>query len=347
MPGNPEKDYDAFAQLARELYPELFRKAWKPIIKKSSLEPEDEDGSRRARFPPLCNITQSKFGGVTPWIHPTEGWPRCPKCHEKRTFLFQFHVGQMPAEIHNQLGRSSGLFQLFACQACTSNEDLIEADEFKASDHARIMNKKKLWEGLSLQCLAARAVLKSPKDQRRVHGHSWANRLPRPVTDLLDNLWHGSYYETHKNLCGEKIVLGWEVLGEELPNSEERDDFYDEITARMGLRTTMGLSCEIQDSRDLITSDVKLGGYISWMVCTSTGDGSQYPRCSKCKVEMNQPLFSMSDAVKVEEEEGVLFDWSPNVRGEGFIDGVGGLGFVVNCPKCKKVQLSWIHHEDF
>ena len=73
MPGNPEEDYDAFAQLARELYPELFRKAWKPIIKKTKLEPEDEDGSRRERFPPPCSITQSKLGGEHPWIHPKKG----------------------------------------------------------------------------------------------------------------------------------------------------------------------------------------------------------------------------------------------------------------------------------
>ena len=86
--------------------PDLPRKCWLPVAGGGG-----GGGGGGGKF-------QTKFGGNKPFRPSNFKWPICEECHAHKSFLCQVNLEEIPKEVQEHIGLSSGLFQLFFCLEC-------------------------------------------------------------------------------------------------------------------------------------------------------------------------------------------------------------------------------------
>jgi len=233
---------------------------------------EHPDAPRKAWIGSVDDVTPSnprlasKFGGVKPYMPAGKVWPVCEACEDKKTFVCQINIRQVPKEIQSHIGLDSGLFQLFYCFECSEFDGVFKDVE--------IIPEKEL-------CVPGLKVLAAEKAARSTNLK--AKNIPGSVKKFINEM----KVAEDENEYPERFVK-WEVAGyKEIMNSEELSDVitqdmsdaYDELD-------------EFYDADGMTRGPyggVKLGGYVCWV------QGVEYPECPDCKVDMKTTFLQISE----------------------------------------------------
>ena len=276
--------------------PDLPRKSWRPVA--------GDGGEAGGKF-------QTKFGGNKPFRPTNFKWPICEECHAHKSFLCQVNLEDIPPEVQEQIGLSSGLFQLFFCLECmplNCFKDLffVSKTEFVPS----------------LSSLAAEEVVKAKSFR--------CDQLPLTLQHFVLDSTETPDIEFDGETFQERLVLSWrEAETQEIPQPQEIQGFNGGEIERRSSLSSEDLSRLYEDLEEPQESragcgvrgprgGIKLGGYVRWC------QGVEYPTCPSCQAVMSLTFLQL------EEDDLHPFSW-----------GDAGTGHVTLCPHCRHPGLSW------
>lgn len=206
----------------------------------------------------------SKFGGELPFMPADKAWPVCEECNDKKTFVCQINIRQIPKEMQSHIGLSSGLFQMFFCFECSPFQNVF--------DDVNIVPEKDL-SVPQLKLLAGAAAGSTNVVAKNIPGS-----LKKFINEIKDGVKENPEYPQRFvkwDVCPYMEIMNSEELqtleqfGED--EYDELDEFYDEPGQIQGP-----------------SGDIKLGGYVAWV------QSPEYPDCPDCKVSMKTTFLQLS-----------------------------------------------------